>query len=165
MYSLLVGAFAVAVTVSLHAFSTSIIVSLLKKYAVGLHERFHRRSRPLIVGVTSVCLLLKHYIDIVFWATVYWTLVGAGQFDGFENALYFSSVTYTSLGYGDFVLTGPWRLLCGIEAINGILLFGWSTALLFILVQRLWQEDIHYDETDHDETDYDETDYAVNPEK
>ena len=155
MYSLLVGTLAVAVTVGLHAFSTSIIVALLKKYAIGLHARFHQSSRPLIVGLTSVCLLLKHYVDIVCWAAVYWTLVGTGQFDGFENALYFSSVTYTSLGYGDFVLTGPWRLLCGIQAINGILLFGWSTALLFILVQRLWQEEIRYDESD----------YTVNPGK
>ena len=59
-------------------------------------------------------------------------------FDTFETALYFSAVTYTSLGYGDIVLDSRWRLLCGFEAIDGLVLFGVTTALLFIIFQRLW---------------------------
>jgi hypothetical protein len=49
-------------------------------------------------------------------------------------------VSFTTLGYGDITLTdSEWRLLSGIEALDGILLVGWSTALLFIVVQRSWK--------------------------
>ena len=57
----------------------------------------------------------------------------------FETALYFSFVTFTTLGYGDITLSEGWRLLSGIEALNGLLLVGWTTALLFAIVQRGWQ--------------------------
>lgn len=56
-----------------------------------------------------------------------------------------NKVTFTTLGYGDIVLGPEWRLLSGIEAINGIVLFGWSTAFLFAIVQRSWKE-VHLDE-------------------
>ena len=78
---------------------------------------------------------------MVLWAAAYWVLGGTEHFDGFASAVYFSSITYTSLGYGDIVLTNSWRLICGAQAMNGILLFGWSTALMFYLVQRLWCSD------------------------
>ncbi len=48
-------------------------------------------------------------------------------------------MTYTTLGYGDITLSGPWRIMSGIEAINGVLLAGWSTAALFALVQKILQ--------------------------
>ena len=54
----------------------------------------------------------------------------------FEEAVYFSFVTFTTVGFGDVVLTPGVRLLSGIEALNGIILVGWSTALLFAVVQR-----------------------------
>ena len=60
-----------------------------------------------------------------------------------ETALYFSTVTYTTLGYGDVVLTPPWRVLASLEAANGILLFGWTTAFLFMVVRRIWQRTGH----------------------
>jgi hypothetical protein len=57
----------------------------------------------------------------------------------FEEAVYFSVVTFTTLGYGDITLADhQWRLLSGAEALNGVLLVGWSTALLFAVVQRCW---------------------------
>ena len=88
--------------------------------------------------VTASILSIKHFFDITLWAAVYWT-VGPNQFDAFKDAIYFSSVTYTTLGYGDIVISGDWRLVCGLQAMNGILLFGWSSAMLFLLVQRIWQ--------------------------
>jgi hypothetical protein len=57
----------------------------------------------------------------------------------FEQAAYFSFVTFTTLGYGDITLSESWRLLSGIEALNGILLVGWTTAMIFTVVQRIWQ--------------------------
>jgi hypothetical protein len=60
-------------------------------------------------------------------------------FSSFSEAWYFSMVTFTSLGYGELTLTGNWRLLSGIEAINGIMLIGWSTAMMFSLIQQIFK--------------------------
>ena len=57
---------------------------------------------------------------------------------GFENAFYFSMVTYTTLGCGDIVLDERWRLLSSFEAANGIIMFGWTTAIVIYVVQRVY---------------------------
>ena len=66
------------------------------------------------------------------------TAVNAHRQPGYyERAVYFSIVTFTTLGYGDITLPyEEWRILSGVEALNGILLFGWTTAFLFAVVQR-----------------------------
>ncbi|MEP3114364.1 potassium channel family protein [Nisaea sp.] len=81
-------------------------------------------------------LFLGHIVQIWFWAGLYIIL---GEFTDFETALYFSTVTISTLGYGDIVLSPDWRLLGAIEAASGILLFGWSTAMLVAVLMRTWQ--------------------------
>lgn len=58
-----------------------------------------------------------------------------------ESALYFSAETYTSLGFGDIAPVGPIRLLAGIEALNGLLLIGWSASYLYLAMERFWGAD------------------------
>lgn len=65
------------------------------------------------------------------------TLTGAAGFS-LINCLYFSAETYTSLGFGDLTPTGPIRLLAGIEALNGLLLIGWSASYAYIAMERFW---------------------------
>jgi voltage-gated potassium channel Kch len=62
-------------------------------------------------------------------------LPGITEFDTIEKAIYFSLVTFTTLGYGDITISSANRILAGLEAINGILLIGWSTAYMFSVVQ------------------------------
>ncbi len=138
MIQMLVGFSVIAVTVGLHATATSIIASILRNHGLALHTRFKKKARPFILGFTATCLSIKHYLDILIWAAVFRFFVEPESISDFENAVYFSSVNYTGLGFGDIVLYDRWRLLCGIEAMNGILLFGWSTALLFFIVQIFW---------------------------
>ena len=110
-------------------------------------RRFHDpRSSPLrlttalvILAGTGVGLLALHVIQVGIWAGTYVLLPDVPEINSFEQALYFSIVTFTTLGFGDITISGDWRLLSGIEAMNGILLFGWSTALLFAVVQRIVQ--------------------------
>ena len=64
-----------------------------------------------------------------------------GVFDTIEEATYFSTVTFTALGYGDIVLEPPFRLLSSFQAANGLFLFGWSTALVFAVVHWIYQGD------------------------
>ena len=82
--------------------------------------------------------MLLHVVQVLCWAIVYMKLTESDVITRYSDALYFSMVTYTTVGYGDIVLTGDWRLLSGIQSMNGILLFGWSTALLFMAVQKTW---------------------------
>jgi hypothetical protein len=138
MIPLFVGISGLSITVALHAVATTLSLSLVKRYGLPHHQRVGAAARPIILSVMAAFLAVKHYLDIILWAVGYWFFAGLAEFANFDDAVYFSSVTYTTLGYGDIVLTNKWRLVCGIEAMNGILLFGWSTALLFLLVQYLW---------------------------
>jgi len=61
--------------------------------------------------------------------------------DDVRTAAYFSAVTFSAVGYGDVTLHNPWRLLSGLEAANGVILFGWSTSLVFAGVRQVVVED------------------------
>ena len=77
-------------------------------------------------------------MEIAVWAGVY-LLVGAVE--KLEAALYFSLVTFTTLGYGDVLLDERWRLMAAFEAANGIIIFGMTTALVVAVVQRVYFAD------------------------
>ncbi len=62
----------------------------------------------------------------------------AGALPNFQDAIYFSLVTFTTLGYGDIVLAERWRVLAAFEAANGIIMFGWTTAIIVAAVQRIF---------------------------
>jgi voltage-gated potassium channel Kch len=82
-------------------------------------------------------------VEAIVWALAY-LLMLPGDLSTFEEATYFSVVTFTTLGYGDITLVEhEWRLLSGIEALNGNLSVGWTTALLFLVVQRSWAIKAH----------------------
>ena len=125
------------VTVGIHAAGTTWWIEQLRRQVPKL--RNFRRVWPLqfrLLGSTAVALLLLHIVEVVCWALAYlW--IGQAEIASFEEATYFSTVTFTSLGYGDVVIKGPWRLLAAIESMVGLLIFGWSTATLFAVVQRI----------------------------
>jgi len=84
---------------------------------------------------------LIHTFHSLVWAFSYYVIPEtAVQFSSFSEAVYFSLVTFTTLGYGDISLTSEWRLLSGLEAINGIMLIGWSTAMMFSLIQNIYKK-------------------------
>ena len=76
-------------------------------------------------------------IDIGLWAVLF---IFCGEFPEFGTAYYHSAVNYTTLGYGDLLMTPHWRLLGALEAADGMLMFGVSTAIIFSLIQRLIQD-------------------------
>ena len=90
----------------------------------------------VIVARALSLALVAHLAEIAFWAVLF---VTCGEFSTFGIAYYHSAVNYTTLGYGDVIMTPSWRLLGPLEAANGILMFGVSTALIFALIQRLLQ--------------------------
>ena len=80
-----------------------------------------------------VLLLFAGMLQMAVWAFLYRML---GQFEDFETALYFSGVTFTSLGYGDFTLTGRARMLAPMEASDGLMMFGVTSAVFMIALQH-----------------------------
>jgi hypothetical protein len=76
---------------------------------------------------------LGHLLEMGFWAVLFMI---CGEFSDFGTAFYHSAVNYTSLGYGDLIMSPSWRLLGPLEAANGALLFGVSTAMVFAVM--LW---------------------------
>lgn len=87
-----------------------------------------------IVGTTMMIALAAHLVGVCLWAVMFLLF---GEFDAFGTAFYHSSVNYTTLGYGDLLMTPAWRMLGPIEAIDGLLMFGVSTGLTFALIRRL----------------------------
>ena len=133
-----IGALLVAVTVIIHAVGTTQWLRVIARRYADADGQFLPRHTLWILVSTVLVLLALHTIEIVAWASAYVVLLPSSELGSFEEAVYFSFVTYTTLGYGEITLTGVWRLLSGIEALNGIMLAGWTTALLFAVVQRTW---------------------------
>jgi hypothetical protein len=125
---------------------TALCTILIHSVALGITVRFFRRERRLghvgsvvwsnlSVFVLAVSIaFVAHLAEIALWAALF---VMCGEFKSFEFAYYHSAVNYTTLGYGDFIMTPSWKLLGPLEAANGALMFGVSTAMIFTIAQRL----------------------------
>ena len=134
----LMGSALITITVVIHAIGTSAWVShLRKKYTDGFPA--HGRGALLILVYTALIAFALHALEIVIWALVYLAFVPINELASLEEAVYFSFVTFTTLGYGDITLSDGWRVLSGIEALNGIILVGWTTAMIFSVVQHTWR--------------------------
>jgi hypothetical protein len=81
-------------------------------------------------------LVLLHMVEISLWALLY---AWGHALPDVRAAFYFSSVTYTTVGYGDLVLPEAWRLIGGVEALTGILMCGWSTGFFFATLARIYR--------------------------
>jgi len=138
--SILVGAFLTIATVVIHALGTTWWIRRLQQRRESTLQVNRLFVQLRILCSTAVVLLLFHILEVHIWACVYMMLPDLAELDDIEEAIYFSTVTFASLGYGDVVISGSWRLLSAIQAMTGLLIFGWSTALLFAVVQRLWSD-------------------------
>ena len=125
--------------------TTILHYEVLRGLSAGLPRvRLHSRGKLLVVIFAA---FLAHAMEILLYAAAIYGLaryaqvgsLGSGDLT-FNAALYFSAETYTSLGYGDVVPTGDLRLLAGVEALNGLLLIGWSASYTYIAMERFWRE-------------------------
>jgi hypothetical protein len=138
--ALLVGIGTLLVTLLSYGMATPLlvhlVVHLIRKGYAGLEFWKNVAVMTLVFLVTA----LMHLFQIALWAVV---ILLCGETSTFENAFYGSAQNYTALGYGDFILSGRWRLLGPLEAINGLLLFGLSTAVMFAVMSRLIATRLH----------------------
>ena len=125
------------VTILIHGIGTAWSVQFLANKKSALEKQTGLNYALNILSLTAVFLMLLHFVEIVIWALLFMFIPEIDQLTSFEQAIYFSMVTYATLGYGDITLGPNWRIMSGFCAMNGILLFGWSTAMFFSAVQKI----------------------------
>lgn len=132
---LIYGTGLIIVMVIFHVIILIWLASLLKRWEAGYQIFDSTFGTMLAFGFSVFIIIGVHTSEAWFWAYIYLAL---GEFTSIHDALYFSVATSTTLGYGDVVLSGQWRLLGSFEAMGGATiiwckygLLGWSDALCF----------------------------------
>jgi hypothetical protein len=97
-----------------------------------------------VMAIISLVTAAAHLTQVALWAVV---LLIIGEMATFEEAFYLSAENYTALGYGDIALSERWRLLGPLEAVNGLLLFGLSTGVMFAVLSHLIANRLHLSHT------------------
>jgi hypothetical protein len=131
---LLQGIMLLGLTVAIHA---AVLGAMLHEF-----QKRIQNSQPLSFVATSWLLtriaavtVIAHLFEIVIWAGFYYW---KEALPSMETGFYFSAVTYATIGYGDIVVSPPWRVLAAMEGLTGILMCGWSGAFFFAAVNRLY---------------------------
>jgi len=128
----LVGGGVSVLNIAIHALVMTTVVQVARARAAK--DRSH--SSLLLIAVmipTATILMITHALEVSVWALAY--LIFDAAPEGVD-LVYFAFVNYTTLGYGDVLPLERWRLLGPITAMNGVLLFGWSTAVIFEVLRR-----------------------------
>jgi hypothetical protein len=131
-YNILLAACMMVATTVIHAGGMLLTLQLFdwKKSRSG-----KRLTRIFLVCGVVVMMFFVSVLEVLVWAVTYLAL---DAIQDLEQAFYFSMVTFTTLGYGDVVLSERWRILSSFEAANGIIMFGWTTAIVITVVQRIY---------------------------
>jgi hypothetical protein len=124
----------VATTVVLHFWGMLGLTWLLQGSSTHLRPHQSRRRQASLILLVVFGIFALHTVEIWLYAILY---RGLNETSGFDAALYFATITFVSLGSGDVLLSDQWRLVGAIEAANGVILLGWSTAFLMSVTSRL----------------------------
>ena len=119
------------------------VLRLLNTWLPALH--MPDRTKLVVVILAA---FVAHVIEMAVYGLTLYTLVvwgGLGELQGSPEfslmaCMYFSAETYTSLGFGDLTPVGPIRLLAALEALNGLLLIGWSASFTYISMEKFWHD-------------------------
>lgn len=131
--NIIFGLILLLLTIIVHAIATRFIVFIIERKKQFTHKIFNIRTIWLAIYIGI--LLIASILESLLWALTYFY---NDAFSHLRDALYFSIVTFTTLGYGDIVLSEQWRLLSAIQAAGGIIIFGWSTAIIVAVVQNYY---------------------------
>jgi hypothetical protein len=134
---LLLGAAVSAANIVIHALVMTAVVRVAQN--VGARSTWGPSLLLIAVMIATISVLMAaHVLEIFVWSLAY-VIVGVAPAEA--DAMYFASVNYTTLGYGDITPVARWRLLGPMTAMNGVLLFGWSTAVIFEVLRKAMRED------------------------
>lgn len=129
--------FMVLLCVAVHGLGLFNLSRVMRSEAALERLRHIRPLSPRGAGFTLgivLAMFALHGLEIWAFALVYWAI---GAVSGFENALYFSTISYSTVGYNDTHILSQWRLVGAFESILGVFLLGWSTAFFFRMLGRI----------------------------
>ena len=133
---LTIGALLIVTTVFVHGFTLELVL----KGLLRMPQEWEVRWRALVFSVVVLGVFAAHVVEIWIWA-IFFRFIK--EIHSLEAALYFSTSSFTTVGYGDLVLSPEWRLMGALESANGMMLFGWSTAFIFEVVRRSYRRLYH----------------------
>ncbi len=137
LLNVFIGLVIIGITVMIHGYGTKYWILFIDKKHSNFSTMGYNNKSARILIYTALVMLLLNFSEAIVWGLMYYILPGITEFDTLEKAIYFSLVTFTSLGYGEITISSSHRLLSGFEAMNGILLLGWSTTIMFSVMQEL----------------------------
>ena len=134
-----------------------IVTTVVVLLTVGVHYEMLRGLSVTIprlpvanrarVGITILGALVAHLVEVMVFALAFYLTIRSGNLGELKGGgqhpvdiMYFSLVTYTSLGYGDITPAGNIRLLAGVEALTGLVLIAWTASFAFLQMQRFWTD-------------------------
>jgi len=135
LLKIIVGASLMVVTTAIHTLGMMMAFQLIRRQESVSKLRLIGKTHVYLVSWTVLMMFFVSLAEVLIWASIYLAL---NAIEGLEQALYFSMVTFTTLGYGDILLDERWRLLASFEAANGVIMFGWTTAIVIAVVQRVY---------------------------
>lgn len=127
----LFGVFVSLLTVAFQSLATVAVIRASRRIGRHLSRRHAMRSLIVIMAISGTLLTAAHFIEVGFWALAY-AMVSETQL---TDTYYLAFVNFTTLG-SSIEPDPSWRLLGPMAAANGMLLFGWSTAVLFTALSR-----------------------------
>jgi hypothetical protein len=133
LHEMLMAIALVAITAALHV--GGLVALLNARMKPGTRPPAHFWPTAWLLISVTWCVILIHLAEIAIWALFYLWL---GCLPDAESALYFSAVTYATIGYGDVVLQAPWRLFAPVQGLTGILMCGLSTGLFFAMLSKIY---------------------------
>jgi voltage-gated potassium channel Kch len=137
LVNIIIGVLVIGLTILIHGYGTIYWIKFIrKKYKKKTTKSLSKRIVWILI-YSAIFLLSLNFIEAIIWGFTYYLLPGITEFESIEKAIYFSLVTFTTLGYGDITINSANRMLAGFEAMNGALLLGWTTAMMFSLLQLI----------------------------
>jgi hypothetical protein len=131
LLNIALGGVLLLLTCGMHILGMTFVMHLVRREGGALRKRM-RKMRAYLVGEVVLVMANVSILEALLWAAAYVVL---DELQNLEQAFYFSMVTFTTLGYGDIVLDERWRLLASFQAATGIIMFGWTTAILITVIQ------------------------------
>jgi hypothetical protein len=133
LHQLALGTFVIMINAVLQAELFSAFSARLETVVIHLRPFFRRFTNTATIVICVLFVMSVQTVNVWVWSLAFYF---TGVFQSLEPSLYFTLVSFSTLGFGDIVLDEKWRLLSGLTAANGLLSFGWSTAYLVELVRR-----------------------------
>lgn len=122
----------ILVSVSLHYYVLNRLNAVIDKRS---------KTQQWMVLLMVVIILVTHFLEVMAFSSVYWLFASHFAISTFEEAVFLSFLSYSTLGFVDFELSDYYRLILGVEALCGLLLIAWSASFTFIAMHRLWECD------------------------